>query len=116
MDAKQYGDSLQNHPPRHAGRRYTLFPIRVSGAFHPKLIFLVGKRKGLVIVGSHNMTLAGFGFNRELTNVIRISATDDETGHAIAARAWKEVTQWLASSGEKIPQQIIDMVQSPCLR
>ena len=87
MDAQQYAASLGSHPPRLAGRRYTLMPIQVSGAFHPKLIFLAGKHKGLVVVGSHNMTLAGFGFNRELTNIVRIQGADDTEGVAIAYSA-----------------------------
>lgn len=109
MDAQQYSISLQNHPPRLAGRRYTLAPIKVPGAFHPKLIFLAGKQKGLIVVGSHNMTLAGFGFNRELTNVIRVSATDDEEGLTIAERVWSEVMQWLEYSAHQLPKQIHDM-------
>ena len=110
MDAQQYSVSLQNQPPRLAGRSYTLAPISVPGAFHPKLIFLAGKQKGLVIVGSHNMTLAGFGFNRELTNVIRVRETGDEAGIAIAAHVWTEIVHWIESSSGTLPQQIRDMV------
>lgn len=110
MDAQQYSISLKNHPPRLAGRRYTLAPIAVPGAFHPKLIFLAGKQKGLIVVGSHNMTLAGFGFNRELTNVIRVGAKDDAEGLVMSARVWSEVTQWIQSSGHQLPKQIHDMI------
>jgi hypothetical protein len=46
MDAGQYTHSLVSHPPRLAGRHYTLMPVKVAGAFHPKLIFLAGKQKG----------------------------------------------------------------------
>ena len=88
MDSRQYAASMASHPPRLAGRRYTLLPMKVPGAFHPKLIFLAGKNKGLVIVGSHNMTLAGFGFNRELTNVVRIQGAEDSAGISIALGAW----------------------------
>lgn len=110
MDAQQYGVSLHNHPPRLAGRQYTLMPISVPGAFHPKLIFLVGKQKGLVLVGSHNMTLSGFGFNRELTNVMRIRGKEDKAGSAIGARVWEEIIQWTEASTHKLPQQVVDMV------
>ena len=91
MDARQFSVSIEQHPPRCAGRSYTLAPISVPGVFHPKLIFLVGKKKGLIIVGSHNMTLAGFGFNRELTNVIRIVPTGDEVGVVLANQVWSEI-------------------------
>ena len=110
MDAQQFRVSLQNHPPRLAGRKYTLAPIAVPGAFHPKLIFLVGKQKGLLIVGSHNMTLAGFGFNRELTNVIPISVKGTEAGVAIATQTWSEIVHWIETSSENIPQKIRDSV------
>ena len=36
MDARQYSVSLQSHPPRLAGRDYTLASVAVPGAFHPK--------------------------------------------------------------------------------
>ena len=111
MDARQYAASLGSHPPRLAGRRYTLLPIQVAGAFHPKLIFLVGKHKGLVVVGSHNMTLAGFGFNRELTNVVRIQGADDSAGVALARDVWNEVEHWLADLTDGVPKQVAEMVR-----
>ena len=56
-----------------AGRDYTLVPVHMRGSFHPKLIVVLGKLKGALFVGSHNMTLAGFGLNDELTNQFRTS-------------------------------------------
>ena len=111
MDARQYAASVANHPPRFAGRRYTLPPIVVPGAFHPKLIILCGKNKGLVVVGSHNMTLAGFGFNRELTNVVRVHGSNDSEGASLAFAAWSEVETWLDRFAAGAPQQVTDMVR-----
>jgi hypothetical protein len=111
MDAQQYSASMVSHPPRLAGRRYTLLPVKVPGAFHPKLIFLAGKHKGLVVVGSHNMTLAGFGFNRELTNVVRIQGTDDSDGIGIAQSAWTEIEHWLGHFADGVPKQVASMVR-----
>ena len=81
MDASQYAHSLTANPPRLAGRHYTLMPVKVNGAFHPKLVVLTGKQKGLILVGSHNMTLAGFGFNRELTDLVRIQGYGGPRGY-----------------------------------
>lgn len=64
MDYSQYAHSLQVQPPRLAGRYYSLLPMKTSGAFHAKIILLLGKKKGLLFIGSHNLTLVGFGFNR----------------------------------------------------
>ena len=111
MDAQQYTTSILNHPPRLAGRRYTLMPIAVSGAFHPKLILLVGKKKVLLAIGSHNVTLAGFGFNREVTNVIRIDGADDLAGLAVVSRVWGVVEDWIQIASEHLPNHMIDMIR-----
>jgi hypothetical protein len=66
--------------PRRAGRDYTLVPIDLDGAFHPKLIVAVGKAKGALFVGSHNATLAGFGLNDEITNEFRTSGPGARRG------------------------------------
>ena len=38
MDAAQCTYSVDHHPPRLAGRQYSLVPIASPGAFHPKVI------------------------------------------------------------------------------
>ena len=111
MDAQQYTTSISNHPPRLAGRRYTLLPVDVLGAFHPKLILLVGKNKALVAIGSHNMTLAGFGFNRELTNVVRIDGTNDSEGLAVATQVWDAIEGWSELASRHLPNHLVKMIQ-----
>ena len=66
--------------PRRAGLDYTLVPVRLRGAFHPKLIVALGKSKGTLFVGSHNLTLAGFGLNDEVTNEFRADGADGRYG------------------------------------
>ena len=111
MDARQYTVSLANHPPRLAGRQYTLLPMKVAGAFHPKLVLLAGKHKGLVLVGSHNMTIAGFGFNRELTNLVKIQGPEDAAGIALAHDVWTEIEYWLDKFAIGVPSHVKDMVR-----
>lgn len=111
MDARQYAISVASHPPKLSGRKYTLMPMTVDGAFHPKLIFLAGKNKVLVIVGSHNMTLAGFGFNRELTNHVRIQGPTDLAGIALAQSIWSEIESWLSQFAANVPQPVKAMVR-----
>ncbi|WP_317930146.1 hypothetical protein [Halioxenophilus sp. WMMB6] len=112
MDQAQCQQSFANHPPRFAGRRYTLVPMQSSGAFHPKIILLVGKRKGLLAIGSHNITLSGFGVNRELTNLIRYQGKEDENSIAVIQQAWAHVLEWLESQGENIPTHLLSMVRT----
>ncbi|KCZ83533.1 hypothetical protein HAD_13064 [Hyphomonas adhaerens MHS-3] len=86
-------------------------PVKVGGAFHPKLIFLTGKDKGLVLVGSHNMTLSGFGFNREMTNLVRIDGRADAEGVSLAQDVWAEIEYWLSHFTSDVPDQIRLMVR-----
>ncbi|TCB20745.1 hypothetical protein E0J02_07060 [Rhizobium leguminosarum bv. viciae] len=111
MDAQQYAASLTVHPPRLAGRQYSLLPVRVPGAFHPKLVFLTGKTKGAILIGSHNMTLAGFGFNREMTNLVRIQGDDDGSGIALAQAVWTEIEYWLDTFTDGIPDHVRAMTR-----
>lgn len=111
MDASQATLAVDRHPPRSAGRFYTLAPIKVAGAFHPKVVFLVGKKKGTLLVGSHNLTLSGFGYNREMTNVILCKGEDDAEGIALLSSAWQFILDWAESQSEVLPGHIIDMVQ-----
>lgn len=90
MDGRQCAAALadEGSRPRLAGREYTLIPARSRGAFHPKLLMLIGRDRGVLFTGSHNLTVAGFGRNRELTSRIEASA-EDETSMAVLGEAWR---------------------------
>ncbi|MEO7283501.1 hypothetical protein [Gelidibacter sp.] len=45
---------------------YSVTPIRMNGAFHPKFLLAVGKTKGFLAVGSGNLTGSGLSFNEEI--------------------------------------------------
>lgn len=111
MDAAQATLAVDRHPPRTAGRLYTLAPIKVAGAFHPKIILLVGKKKGTILVGSHNLTLSGFGYNREMTNVIHYTGEDDSEAAVLLNSAWQHILGWAESQTETLPGHIIDMIK-----
>lgn len=81
--------------PRLAGHAYTLLPIGVPGAFHPKLCILVGPKKASILIGSHNLSLSGFGYNREVTNWIEVGGVKDAEGTALLAEAWRMASQWI---------------------
>jgi hypothetical protein len=103
MDARMCGASLNTESlrPRSAGKQYSLIPIRSNGSFHPKLVLLLGKKRGLLLVGSHNLTLAGFSHNRELTNRFEFFEGD---GDALAAfqTVWNFIKSWTT----KTPTQL----------
>lgn len=98
--------------PKLAGAAYSLVPLRVPGAFHPKVCVLVGKKKATVLVGSHNLTLSGFGYNREVCNRIDVVGKDDEEGRATLSLVWKMVTEWIQVGGADLPPALIESVLS----
>jgi len=91
--------------PRRAGSDYTLIPIHLPGAFHPKLILRIGKSKGSLFVGSHNMTLAGFGLNDELTNEFRTSGAGARQGAGVIRSALDYLQLF-------VPSNLTELVQA----
>ena len=90
--------------PRLAGRDYTLVPVHMRGSFHPKLIVALGKSKGALFVGSHNMTLAGFGLNDELTNQFRTSGAGARHGAEVIHSALDYLRSFVPASLTNIGQ------------
>lgn len=45
---------------------YSITPVHISGAFHPKMLFLAGKDKGYLSIGSGNITSSGLLYNDEI--------------------------------------------------
>jgi HKD family nuclease len=113
MDASQCGSSLVSADtrPRMAGRKYTLIPVRANGAFHPKMIMLVGRQKGLLFVGSHNVTIVGFGNNRELSCRFDADASSDETVLATFGSAWEFMRTWTTSQPRELRESFNQALQ-----
>lgn len=98
MDARQCAAALSEEStrPRLAGRTYTLMPVKAGGVFHPKIILLIGRQKGLLFVGSHNLTLSGLSHNRELTNRFEVTSDKDHSDVAAIKTSWDFMRAWTA--------------------
>lgn len=97
MDASQCAKGMADPlaAPQFAGADYALIPIRTAGgAFHPKFVLLLGRKKARLLVGSHNVTVCGFGVNREVTSGIDIDS--DGPSAALAKAVWGFVRRWTA--------------------
>jgi hypothetical protein len=116
VDARLCAQAFANEHarPRRAGRDYTLVPVELGGAFHPKLIVAVGKSKGALFVGSHNTTLAGFGLNDEITNEFRTTGPGGRHGagpiraaldylQGFAPKALAEIAHVFAAVRQNVP-------------
>src|SRR5690606_14539967 len=90
--------------PSFSGADYLLLPVRSAAAFHPKFIMLLGKRGARLVIGSHNVTFAGFGLNREITTVFDCEA--DSPNAAFASAVWGFVRAWTSD----FPQRIQDVI------
>ncbi|MEF9902817.1 hypothetical protein [Streptomyces sp. P9-A2] len=73
---------------RWAGRSYLHGLAGCRGAFHPKVVLLIGEHACRLAVGSGNPTLSGWGANDELWTVVE---TEDEASHALLA----DLAEWL---------------------
>ncbi|MFG3249093.1 hypothetical protein [Streptomyces sp. NPDC048187] len=82
---------------RMAGRGYLHGLAGCRGAFHPKVVLLVGEHACRLAVGSGNPTLSGWGANDELWTVVE---TEDDASHALLA----DLADWL----EELPA-VVDM-------
>lgn len=97
--------AIEELRPRRAGRDYTLIPVKVAGAFHPKLLLRFGKSKGSLLVGSHNMTVSGFGLNDEVTNVFRLEGAALRAGGS----PFRQTLDYLARF---VPMNLSDVVEA----
>lgn len=103
--------TLPTAQPRLAGRSYTLIPMHAAGAFHPKVSLLVGKNSCRIFIGSHNVTLSGYGHNREITTQIELDKGSESLDVPLAIAVWKFLNAWLEHQSDHIPQSIITAAQ-----
>ena len=68
-----YGDF-----PAKANIRYLLHPIRLPGCFHPKVFLFANEKRGLLIVGSANLTRDGIASNAEMAGCYEFVAGEKE--------------------------------------
>lgn len=111
IDSGMCQAAMKDAYPLVAGKHYTLAPMDCKAAFHPKIVLLLGKRKGLLAVGSHNLTFSGYGFNAEISNVIRYAKHSDKDTVHLFWHAWTAIQTWLDDYGlnlSKPARQSID--------
>jgi hypothetical protein len=114
MDAAQCAQvwSSEAARPRLAGHAYALLPMKVPGAFHPKVCLLAGPRKASLLIGSHNLTLSGFGYNREVTNWIDIAGARDADGVAALADTWALLETWISQQAQHLPDSLLESARA----
>ncbi len=92
-----------------AGQRYAIVPARVCGCFHPKILLRLGARRARLVVGSANLTAAGWGVNLEITACFEYRHGDVERAVAgpIIRKAYDYLLRWLEPvQGESIAHKL----------
>lgn len=114
MDAQRCSEAFNDagSRPRSAGKLYSLIPVKVGGAFHPKILLLLGRNKGSLFVGSHNLTLAGYSSNLELTNKFTYGAARDRKQIQAEIAALQNAYQFLKSYMEGQPEIVQEMFEA----
>jgi hypothetical protein len=118
-DAHQLGEAMCDpyQVPHLAGRSYVLAPMTARGAFHPKILMLLGPKTGRLFVGSHNVTVSGLGLNAEVTNQIELDDPKDRQGAQNFRDAIQFVLAWSADQPVEIQEAIRSMSDfAPWLR
>lgn len=103
-DERMTSVAMKNHPPEKVGAQYSLATMRGASAFHPKLLILLGEKKGFMAVGSHNLTLSGFGINLEATSIVRYSK-DDPENVGVFRQALTALETWIEDYGKHLPSE-----------
>lgn len=77
VDMKMLTKALSSVTPFCLGKRYSVNSVIMNGAFHPKMILLLGKKRAKLIVGSANLTGSGYLMNREVFNCFEYDENDN---------------------------------------
>lgn len=98
-DASMLEQALEAIPDAftNAGRKYLVVPVETTSCFHPKLALRYGKAKAKLIVGSANVTSAGWAGNLELVSTLSWQARDDDADSDIHRTLFIRAHQWLSA-------------------
>lgn len=94
--------------PRLAGSAYALIPMTAPGAFHPKICLLASKKRCVLFIGSHNLTLSGFGYNREVTTYIDVRHDSPPSHKLLLSHVWSLLQEWLRTQEHMLAPSVLD--------
>lgn len=76
---------------------YSLIDVASKSVFHPKIMLLMGKSEGMLVVGSGNLTGSGLSSNDEIWSAFHFK--DVAHPHAfLFAQAWDYVSRWFSNA------------------
>lgn len=88
------------------GRAYSVTPVNVPGAFHPKAYLMIGRKRGRLIVGSGNASVGGLLRNAELFGRFDFDKDSGQPPHPAFAAVLELVAQTAAAAAPAVRQQV----------
>ena len=96
VDSNELAKAIREVQTCTLGQNYAVNPVRINGAFHPKVILLLGDSKARLIVSSANIKLSGYNINNEIFNYIDYDLKHQQYRNVIysAIRFFEAAYEW----------------------
>lgn len=82
------------------GKKYLLSAANTRGAFHPKVLLRIGPKGAKLLLGTGNMTFAGWGGNKDLALDLALAADNPESP-AIVNNVLDHITPYLTTDSAR---------------
>ena len=92
------------------GKKYSVNPVSITGAYHPKMLLLLAQDKARLIIASANCTYSGYITNNEIFNSFEVNSDDLHFLPLIQAAANFMLKSYEMSYG--LDDELISEVQS----
>ena len=78
VDAKELNKGIADirKPAVLLGKKYSVNPVNIAGAYHPKMILLLAQDRAKLIIASANCTYSGYITNNEIFKAFEVSSDD----------------------------------------
>jgi hypothetical protein len=86
-------------------KTYNFQAIYEKGVFHPKILLLTGKKYGLLIIGSGNLTSSGLSTNDEIWGAFQLDSIENENAPLFKA-VWNYLQAFLEQTYGSIKEKI----------
>lgn len=92
-------------------KEYCIHGFKAKGAFHPKIMLLVGQSSMFILVGSGNMTTCGHGKNIEVWNPVYVDSNESPL-YPFAIEVWNYVSGLYGLLGKEAEWFIQSIVEN----
>ena len=111
-DSKELNKALTEVKYSSIGKKYMVNPVEMKGAFHPKIILLLGMNKAKLFISSANITTNGYFTNNEIFNYIEYSEQNPKALKVIkdAITFFEELNELSYKQDDKLFDEIKELI------